>query len=530
MQTLTDPGTGATWQVTAAVLADGTYTAQASQADASSTGTSAAVTFRIDTTAPTVAITTPTNGARTNDTTPTVAGTAGLATGDASTVTVKIYAGPTAAGVPIQTVTTNVSGGGTWTFDAAALGEGTYTAQATQNDNAVPSNTGTSAAVTWTVDTTPPTVVLSTPVNGAVLTTHTPGITGTGSTGATDLASVTVRIYSGDTATGSPIQTLTPALAAGAFSTTPASLADGTYTVQAAQGDQAGNVATSAAVTFRIDTTAPTVTITAPANGSSSTATTPTFGGTAGDGAGDSASVTVTVYSGPAVSGSPVQTLTATRAGTAWSVAASSALALGTYTAQAEQSDSVGHTGTSAATTFAIVAPPPANQAPTCTNGTKSVPNATPTAITLTCTDGDGDPLTLSIVAPPGHGTLGAIASGSVTYTPTGTYAGSDTFSFKATDGKADSNVATVSITVEAGFTPAPPPPAKKCKVPNVVGKTLDAARAALKKAHCRTGTVSYASSRKVKKGNVISQSRRAGAVYKLNAAVNLVVSKGKKR
>jgi hypothetical protein len=193
-------------------------------------------------------------------------------------------------------------------------------------------------------------------VNGAVLTTHTPGITGTGSTGAFDLASVTVRIYSGGTATGSPIQTLTPALAAGAFTTTPTTLADGTYTVQATQGDQAGNVATSAAATFRIDTTAPTVTITAPANGSSSTATTPTFGGTAGDGAGDSASVTVKVYSGPTVAGSPVQTLTATRAGTAWSVAASPALALGTYTAQAEQSDSVGHTGTSAATTFAIVA------------------------------------------------------------------------------------------------------------------------------------------------------------------------------
>ena len=30
------------------------------------------------------------------------------------------------------------------------------------------------------------------------------------------------------------------------------------------------------------------------------------------------------------------------------------------------------------------------------------------------------------VVAPPGHGSLGAISSGSVTYTPTGTYAGPD--------------------------------------------------------------------------------------------------------
>jgi hypothetical protein len=66
------------------------------------------------------------------------------------------------------------------------------------------------------------------------------------------------------------------------------------------------------------------------------------------------------------------------------------------------------------------------------------VPNATSTAITLTCADSDGDALTLSIVAPSGHGTLGAInqASKSVTYSPTGTYSGNDTFSFKANDGK----------------------------------------------------------------------------------------------
>ena len=140
--------------------------------------------------------------------------------------------------------------------------------------------------------------------------------------------------------------------------------------------------------------------------------------------------VTVEDLRGPSVSGSPVQTLIATRTGTPGRPTA--ALAAGTYTAQAVQLDSVGNTGTSAST-FTIVAPPagPTNQAPTCTDGTKTVPNATPTAITLTCTDSDGDPLTLSIVAPPGHGTLGTIASGSVTYTPTSTYSGSDTFTFK---------------------------------------------------------------------------------------------------
>ena len=39
---------------------------------------------------------------------------------------------------------------------------------------------------------------------------------------------MSVKVYAGTSAAGSPVQTLTPALAAGAFSATPASLADGT--------------------------------------------------------------------------------------------------------------------------------------------------------------------------------------------------------------------------------------------------------------------------------------------------------------
>jgi beta-lactam-binding protein with PASTA domain len=66
--------------------------------------------------------------------------------------------------------------------------------------------------------------------------------------------------------------------------------------------------------------------------------------------------------------------------------------------------------------------------------------------------------------------------------------------------------------------------------VPNVVGKTLAAAKAAITRAHCKTGTVSYASSKKIKKGLVISQSRRAGQKIAKNSKINLVVSRGKKR
>ncbi|MDQ4048097.1 MAG: DNRLRE domain-containing protein, partial [Actinomycetota bacterium] len=102
------------------------------------------------------------------------------------------------------------------------------------------------------------------------------------------------------------------------------------------------------------DTTAPTVTLTQPANGGTTSDTTPTFAGAAGEASGDSATVTVKLYSGTTASGTPVQTLSATRSGGAWSVDASSALEHGTYTAQAEQSDAAGNTGQSSANTFTV--------------------------------------------------------------------------------------------------------------------------------------------------------------------------------
>lgn len=70
-----------------------------------------------------------------------------------------------------------------------------------------------------------------------------------------------------------------------------------------------------------------------------------------------------------------------------------------------------------------------------------------PKAITLTATDTDGDPLTYSIVTGPSHGVLSGPPP-NVTYTPSLDYTGSDSFTFKANDGKANSNVATVSIMV----------------------------------------------------------------------------------
>lgn len=69
--------------------------------------------------------------------------------------------------------------------------------------------------------------------------------------------------------------------------------------------------------------------------------------------------------------------------------------------------------------------------------------------IVLTASDANGDILTYTVVDGPTNGVLSGSAP-SLTYTPNANYNGSDSFTFKANDGTADSAVATVSITVTA--------------------------------------------------------------------------------
>lgn len=68
-------------------------------------------------------------------------------------------------------------------------------------------------------------------------------------------------------------------------------------------------------------------------------------------------------------------------------------------------------------------------------------------AITLAASDPDGDPLTYRLTSKPAYGTLTG-AGPTVLYTPRAQWMGTDSFTFTANDGHADSNEATVSITV----------------------------------------------------------------------------------
>jgi hypothetical protein len=74
------------------------------------------------------------------------------------------------------------------------------------------------------------------------------------------------------------------------------------------------------------------------------------------------------------------------------------------------------------------------------------------------------------------------------------------------------------------------PRPAARCRVPALVGRRLVAARRMIATRHCRTGNVSYAYSRKHKKGIVISQSRRPGRVLPARSKIGLIVSRGRRR
>ena len=95
------------------------------------------------------------------------------------------------------------------------------------------------------------------------------------------------------------------------------------------------------------------------------------------------------------------------------------------------------------------------NDAPVANNDSFSTPEDTTVVVVApgllgNDTDVDGDLLTAILLSNPIHGTLTLNTNGSVTYTPFANYNGPDSFTYKASDGVLDSNVATVTITVNA--------------------------------------------------------------------------------
>lgn len=248
-------------------VANGSYSLTAKAYDAAGNSkTSAAVAVSVnnvvvpppDTTAPTVSITTPANGA-------TVSGsvTLGATASDTESGIAKVsfYRGGTTL---IDTDTTGTPGYAV-VWDTTAVANGTYTLTAKATDGATTPNTGTSAAITVTVanDLTAPVVSLTAPATAGQTIS---GVYTLKATATDNVAMAKVEFYRGGT-TLIGIQTSGPGSSFDLpWDTTGLS---GSYSITAKAYDTNGNSTTTAARSVTIvvpDTTAPTVSITNPAS------------------------------------------------------------------------------------------------------------------------------------------------------------------------------------------------------------------------------------------------------------------------
>ncbi|HET8696649.1 MAG TPA: Ig-like domain-containing protein, partial [Gammaproteobacteria bacterium] len=100
------------------------------------------------------------------------------------------------------------------------------------------------------------------------------------------------------------------------------------------------------------------------------------------------------------------------------------------------------------------------NDAPVSANDTYATAEDTQLTVALANgvlandTDADGDALTAQLVTDVAHGTLALNANGSFIYMPDANFNGPDTFTYRANDGTANGNNATVTINVSTGNDP----------------------------------------------------------------------------
>jgi hypothetical protein len=151
-------------------------------------------------------------------------------------------------------------------------------------------------------------------------------------------------------------------------------------------------------------------------------------------------------------------------------------------------------------------------------NGT--VVHAPTVTVSGTATDNVG----VSSLTVGGHAV--PVGAGGAWSTTVALSSGANTIAAVAHDAAGNTGQAQVAVTYAPTTTP---PPAKlSCKVPKLKGKTLAAAKKALKKAHCAPGKTSRKRSKTVRKGRVISTKPKAGKKLANGAKVKLTLSKGR--
>ena len=364
-------GSSGNWSYTSAALSDGSHTFSVTETDAAgNTGDALSVTLIVDATPPLVAtnltitndvtgVSIPAGGA-TNDTTPTLSGSA-----EANT-TVSVYDGNTLLGTAL------VNGSGAWSFVSPTLGNGAHALSVAVTDAA--GNTGPrTTPVTITVDTVAPgaaTLVVTNDIsgsvipNGGVTSDTTPVLSGRAEAGSI------VTVLDGTTLVGS-VQvgsdgnwTLTPATA----------LSETLHTLNVTVTDAAGNVSATTSATLVIDTTPPVaITGLAAVNNNGSTPVAIAAGGVTNDstprlsGTAEANSI-VTIRDGDTVLGS----VTAASNGS-WSFVTGT-LSDGLHTFSVTATDAAGNTGPAASLALTVdTAPPLAATGLTLTNDVTGV-------------------------------------------------------------------------------------------------------------------------------------------------------------
>lgn len=222
----------------------------------------------------------------------------------------------------------------------------------------------------YTLDNTPPPApVVTSPANGSSTSNSTPTVGGTAESGST------VTVYLDAVAAGTAT-----ADGSGNWSFTPgAALADGTHTVMATATDAAGNTSVNSnANRFTVDTLPPPAPVVrSPANGSSTSNSTPTAGGTA------EADSTVTVY----LDNVSVGTTAADSSGN-WLFTPPAALSDGAHTVKARALDAAGNSSVDSNTnTFVVDTSAPDT---TIVSSPANPTNSTSASFGFTGSDGSG--------------------------------------------------------------------------------------------------------------------------------------------
>jgi cyclophilin family peptidyl-prolyl cis-trans isomerase len=244
-------------------ITDGQHTVTFLATDAAgNTSAVASVTFTVSTSTPAVTITSPDDG-QAFKTSPQFVGNVADQS-EAGSLTASVDGGTP---VPVT-----VDGQGHFTFTPSVTTEGTHTVS-------FAAGAGFSAVSrSYVLDKTAPTVTNIAPTNGQTFN-HDPSITGTITDALSGVVSATASV---DGLTPQVLNldaqghfTFVPPIASGG-------VADGPHTVTIVATDKAGNASTGVDVTFTLDTKAPTINVTSPANGDLVNAD-PTFTGTATD-------------------------------------------------------------------------------------------------------------------------------------------------------------------------------------------------------------------------------------------------------